>query len=528
MPIVLAIALIVTGFTQLKRYNVTWDEALGDFFFGQRYFSFFTSFDWRYLDFAADPYPPGYVPDLRSSEFRFRPWEYWPIANALAAATSRLLANRLGIVDAFDGFHAFNLFAGAVMLVVFYRWLERWTTTMVAVVATAVLFLMPRIVGDLMANIKDFPEMVFFSLALITFFTAYERASSGGIVASGILWGLALGTKANAWFAPLVIIAFIAVRGFGPWRDQRTRLVLSIVGAAVLGVGLLLATWPYLWPAPLTRIIYNFKYLTLRVGRSRAGTSINPWLAIATTTPPIVLLTGAVGLPVIFRRGMRRDPFSLFLFAWLLIVGARISVGKNFDGVRHFLEIFPPIAALAGIGTQQVGEWLGGKRWVLATIAAVPIVATGFATVASHPFETAYWNAFIGGLSGARARNIPQACDYWAASYRLGLEWIDANVPRRSVLLVPIAGHAVQLVAPLRLRRDILFVPYPRRPEAVGVERLRRTQFVAARVPVYVMFVPRRDWSTELDADCMQRLKPAHAWMLDGAPVLLIYRYTPP
>lgn len=528
VPYVLAVVLIVIGFTQLNRYNVTWDEALGDFFFGQRYLSYFTSFDRRYLDFAADPYPPGFVPDLRSSEFRFRPWEYWPIANTLAAATSRVLAKGESIVDPFDGFHAFNLLIGAALLIVFYRWLERWTSTMVAVVATAVLFLMPRVVCDLMANIKDFPEMVFFSLALIAFFTAYERASTWGIVASGVVWGLALGTKANAWFAPLVILAFIAVRGLGPWREQRVRLVLALLGAVFLGVAILFATWPYLWPAPLTRMIYNFKYLTLRVGRVTVGSAINPWFAIATTTPPIVLILAAIGLPTVFRRGMRREPFAVFLIVWLLIVGARISVGKNFDGVRHFLEIFPPIAALAGIGTDWVATWAGHKRWVVATVSAIPIALTALATIASHPFETAYWNVFVGGLSGARARNIPQACDYWAASYRLGLEWIDANVPPRSVLLVPIAGHAVQLVAPLRLRPDITFVPYPRRPAAVGAERLRRTQFVAARVPVFVMFVPRHDWSTELDADCMLRLKPVHAWMLDRAPVLLIYRYTPP
>jgi hypothetical protein len=53
-------------------------------------------------------------------------------------------------------------------------------------------------------------------------------------------------------------------------------------------------------------------------------------------------------------------------------------------------------------------------------------------------------------------------------------------------------------------------------------------RFLASKRPLYVMFVPRRDWSTELDRDCEARLRPAAAWTLDDAPVLLIYRYVSP
>jgi hypothetical protein len=41
------------------------------------------------------------------------------------------------------------------------------------------------------------------------------------------------------------------------------------------------------------------------------------------------------------------------------------------------------------------------------------------------------------------------------------------------------------------------------------------------------MFILRKDWATELDADCVNRLEPLKMWTLQGYPVLLIYRYTP-
>ncbi|MGH7287095.1 MAG: hypothetical protein ACREI8_03655, partial [Myxococcota bacterium] len=52
-PILLSLLLLGLGGPSLHRYNVTWDEALGDFFFGQRYWSYFTTLDPVYLDFGA-------------------------------------------------------------------------------------------------------------------------------------------------------------------------------------------------------------------------------------------------------------------------------------------------------------------------------------------------------------------------------------------------------------------------------------------------------------------------------------------
>src|SRR5436305_12362511 len=92
LPYLLAIVLLAIGFTQLHFYGVTWDEALGDLFFGQRYLSFFTSFDFRYLVFAHDSYPAGYLPDLRASPFPSLPFASCPVACTLASAPSRVLS----------------------------------------------------------------------------------------------------------------------------------------------------------------------------------------------------------------------------------------------------------------------------------------------------------------------------------------------------------------------------------------------------------------------------------------------------
>ncbi len=146
-----------------------------------------------------------------------------------------------------------------------------------------------------------------------------------------------------------------------------------------------------------------------------------------------------------------------------------------------------------------------------------------------HPVLLAYWNASAGGYSGARAAGLPQAGDYWGASYRLGLRWLNANAPPDSLVAVPGIEHAVRLVAPERLREDLLLLPIttPYSPE-IPPERLQRIRQEARSRPVYVMFVDRRDWRNELMRDCLEGLEPEMEWRLEGEPVLAIYRYRHP
>src|SRR5207248_7275686 len=144
-------------------------------------------------------YPADFRPDLSSSPFRFRPWEHYPVASTLATATSRLFAP---LLDPFDGYHAFNLLIGAAFLILFYRFVESEWGTLAATTSALLLFLAPRLAADALANVKDFSEMVFFSATAILFYFAVERKSVGLLLISGVVWGFALGTKANALFLP--------------------------------------------------------------------------------------------------------------------------------------------------------------------------------------------------------------------------------------------------------------------------------------------------------------------------------------
>ena len=509
----------------LDQYNVTWDEALGDLFFGQRYLSFFTTFDPVYLDFSSDPYPASHQPDLRFSAFRNRPWEHYPVASTLAAVCSTLLSGWFGLLDPFDGYHTVNLLLAALLVWVLLRVLAKRFGLLAATAALGLLLSSPRVFCHLMANIKDFPLMVFYSLTAIAFFRAYEAGSTRGLLASGALWGFSLGTKANALFLPLIPLALIALGGLPEgWRFRRARLALALLGAGVLGAAVMVAVWPYLWGDPLGRFGENLSFVVLREGTTRPESFAPVLQAITLTTPPAFLVLFAVGLVPTLKMAWRRQREALLLLVWIAAVLGRYLVPQavNYDGVRHFLELFPAMAAVAGLGVAWLASGTAAllpglpRRWVRAAVLLLALSPGLWALLRTHPFQIAYWNVFAGGYAGARASDLPQACDYWGTSYRLGLGWLNENAEPNALVAVPVIEHAVRLVAPQRLRRDLVLLPVttPYAPH-ITPERLRLTRQAALERPLYVM------------RDCLERLEPEVEWQLDGEPVLAIYRYLP-
>jgi hypothetical protein len=532
-PYALAALLLAAGFAALSQYNPTWDEAVGDLFFGQRYLSFFTTFDSKYLDFGADPYPPGFRPDFRSAPFRYRPWEHYPVASTLAMVSSRLF-NAMGALDPFDGYHAFNLLFGGAFVIFFYRSLEKTASTLTALSATLLLFLSPRIFGDLMANVKDFSEMIFFSLTAAAFAFAIERGSARLLLGSGVLLGLALGTKANALFIPPIVVLYLLLRRLPlSWRGRARMLFLTLFAAFALSVVVLFLIWPYLWSDPYSTLRLNLRYIAVRKSGTASFDMANPFAMIGLTMPPAFLLAFLLGLIPLVRRLRLGDPLAAMLTSIIGVVCARLAApaAVNFDGVRHFLELFPAMAAVGGLGIAFLAD--GVDKAVRRPALAGALVLTAFAApilaaeIHVHPFETAYWNVFAGGLEGAMSRGVPQAGDYWAGSYRLGLRWINAHAERHALLAVPIAEHAVRIVAPYRLRPDIGLVHLTTPSHAeIRPELLARFYTLSATHPSYVMFVFRRDWANQLVYDSVKSFQPVAVWRLDGAPVLAVFRVT--
>ena len=134
---------------------------------------------------------------------------------------------------------------------------------------------------------------------------------------------------------------------------------------------------------------------------------------------------------------------------WVVVpLGSYVVLRPNvYDGMRHFLFVLPGLALLAALGAHRLIEATRGRR-VRALVAAGLVAGLAWpipGMVELHPYQSSYFNVFVGGLRGAAGR---YETDYWASSYKEGMEWIRDRASGRPVrVLVAATGHSQDAAA---------------------------------------------------------------------------------
>jgi hypothetical protein len=103
----------------------------------------------------------------------------------------------------------------------------------------------------------------------------------------------------------------------------------------------------------------------------------------------------------------------LFLIIFPLLCQI-IGHGPSDTGLRHFLFVVPPLAALAGIGLNAGFSAVEAKGHVVGFVAFAGVAAVLIGNAADllrlHPYEYLFYNSLVGGLPGASRRYV---MDYW-------------------------------------------------------------------------------------------------------------------
>jgi hypothetical protein len=523
---VLALVTVVAGIVTLPHYGLTCDEAYGNLFFGERYLHYFLTHDRAYLDFQNENLAIHHrQPNLFAATWRVFPGVFPPLADTLSAGTMELLGQRLRWLDPFDAFHVATILMVALLLVVQYEFAAPRLGAGVALAGSALLVGHPRLWGDLHNNVKDVPELVFFALAVMAVARWASAPGARGALLAGAAGGAALAVKVNAVFLPVVVVL-----GLWPWaraRAPRSRVLLHLARTwwqyllmAVAAVATFVLLWPWLYQNPVARFAKHVRAFATQGNRDpHPGWNPDPLLQVLSTTPELMLVLLAVGTmlaAVRVARGRDEGGTGRLLLAWMVVPVLRNSIpgAVSFDGVRHFYEFLPPAALLAALGARDLVECVGPDRRRVA--AAALALATAGNTAESiarfHPIETAYFNRFVGGLSGA-ARVFPEATDYWGSSYRLGLGWLNQHAEAGSALYVSVFPHILGVVAPSWLRGGVDLI------DSSGYEPA-----LATGRPLYVMFVTRPQFYDEIARECERTRVPVHQVVVDGHAVLSIYR----
>jgi hypothetical protein len=253
------------------------------------------------------------------------------------------------------------------------------------------------------------------------------------------LLGFATSTRVLGPFVGVVIV-------YGLIRSKARMAPIAIVMYAVIAMIAAYLTWPFLWLNPLGNLLeslttmsaYPWQGSVLFDGEMHQASDLPafylPMLLILQLTEPAWLLA-ATGLGIaVFNLRQRTELLALFAFWFLLPVTAlMIKDTVLYDNFRQVLFILPPLFLMAGVVFEKIVK----PGWRIAVI-AMCLLPGIIGIVSLHPYEYAYYNQFIGGISGAQGRF---ETDYWLTSYREAAEYVNENASPNAAIWVQGPGH---------------------------------------------------------------------------------------
>ncbi|HVU49493.1 MAG TPA: glycosyltransferase family 39 protein [Polyangia bacterium] len=299
------------------------------------------------------------------------------------------------------------LFA-ALLVSLVYRFCRRFVAPPAAVAGAVLTLAQPHYFFHAQIACFDAPITTMAFAVGYAYWKSLRSARWG--VLTGVVFGVALGTKHNAWLMPIFLAGHYVWmrRGDLLGTDGRRRLPrvpLAFVSMVVIGPLVFLLHWPWLWQAPLLRTRayvnrhlqhehYNFEYLGRNWNAPVTDPSLKPLRMTAPfvetlfTVPVTTLALSLVGAVVLLRRrrgeavgpdaeaetrpeetrasrpdwrrpgaDVDRAPgafLAVQIFGPLCVVA--LPATPIFGGVKHFMPAMPYIAVAAALGLDRLAR----------------------------------------------------------------------------------------------------------------------------------------------------------------------------
>jgi hypothetical protein len=229
----------------------------------------------------------------------------------------------------------------------------------------------------------------------------------------------------------------------GPFPARRKLILHASAGFLIMAAIGLTCYAPAFWGVTDKLSFLSFWQESIRRitwGRSNPF-SIYPFVQAFFRTPLMMLICAATGVLLTFRE-CRKSALSSLLLFWLfipLLIPCFPHTIVYHNGLRHFLVFLVPYSILAVLGMVRCAGFLAEKLKCAAKplaggIVCVMVGLNLWGIAATHPYQTTFFNALIGGLKGAQEIALVDSWDYWLNSYKEAGAWInthgtaDANV----------------------------------------------------------------------------------------------------
>jgi hypothetical protein len=346
-----------------------------------------------------------------------------------------------------------------------------------AFAASALFAFQPLLWGHAFINPKDPPFLVFLSGSIYLGFRMVDQLTEDSTEKKLQTPSTQRtpreneGTKKRTWpitFLQILLPAFIlgiatSIRVLGPMAGlfvviyfltrHPTRQAFLWMGLyAALSIVVMLATWPYLWESPL-RFVQVFQFMSdnptglqvLFADQIYRAFDLPlryiPFYLFFTLTEPVwpFFAAGLLAAAIKFfhhrEHREHRDSSigdavdfpkliqAALIFAWFIIPLAYdiLRNPPDFDGMRHFLFMLPPVFIFAGFAFEWIFQKIN-RTWINAALVIVLLAPGIVGIIQLHPYEYTYYNSFIGGTGGVFRH---YETDYWLTCYKQAVQEFD-------------------------------------------------------------------------------------------------------
>lgn len=331
-----------------------------------------------------------------------------------------------------------------LILVVYLFGAAAWSRAAGLVAATLTLGA-PRLFFDAQLACFDAPVAALWVAVVYAYWRALDERSWGW--RTGVLFGLALATKLNAFFLPAVLAPHFA---FVAWQRRKLPSLRPFIYMATLGLAVFIACWPWLWYDTVRRfqeyaafhihhVYYNMEFLGRNYNKPPFPLSF-PYVMTALTLPVTTLVLSVAGAVTLVRDWWRRERDNpsaardLGTRATGLLIGINalfpmailtITRAPIFGATKHFHAAIPFLALLAGYAVHSLLRSLSASRLVAAALCVVVCAPAVAESWRAHPYALSHYNLLAGGPPGGADLGMNR--QFWGYATRGILPWIDAH-----------------------------------------------------------------------------------------------------
>lgn len=396
---------------------------------------------------------------------------FGPFTDIIPTLFHHILYENLHVLAEDSAYNFPIILSGVLGISILYFFLLESVGFPEAVIGSISLALLPVYVGYAHNNMKDIPNAMAFTFSLYAFYRLVKHKRFKDLVIASLIFAFAFNIKINSVVIPIICFAWFVIYcspklipGFHfnikkiLKQVQHGRFIIVLFYFLLAPLFAVLLWWPF-WKHPIQKLLelpHFYSNNTINMPVLFYGTILHsgfnipfsyPFSYLLITIPIPLLFFSLLGIGFCIVNWKKNYGIYSLILLWLCIPLARYASPKSgaIDGVRHFLEIVYPLCALGAIGFTRL--FINKKR-ISAVLLSIFLLHLIFINIHFHPYETSYFNSFIGGIKGAVGKFD---IDFWGTPQKEAILYLNTIAPPHAYVHIVMA----QSSAAMYLRDDL-------------------------------------------------------------------------